>query len=102
MDPLTVTDIALPTGIGGLVLSLLWWIRARLGSGEIVIRARSAGDLMAATEAMRAERDAAIVDRDRALACAKCAEERADQYQERLISRLEALTGGTCGPTNTP
>jgi outer membrane murein-binding lipoprotein Lpp len=84
--------IATAYGPAGVVLVAgALWLRSRVSKGKLTIESQTARELQDKVDKANAERDEWKARAEKAEACAACAEKRADEYQERLIKRLEVL-----------
>ena len=83
----TIETIAVPGGLGAMLIWAWVWLRRRLEGGEISIRSRTSEELLDTIDDLREQLAAAEAR------CA-CAERRVDE----LIRHLH-LQGGSDGPT---
>ncbi len=81
----------LGTGGGATAIAFFAWIRGRVKDGLSGVDFWSISGRKLLKRAEEAEADRAVVEKslERERACRKCAEERADEYQERLISKMD-------------
>ena len=77
-------------GGGSVVLVILmWWIRS-----VVRVTVSTAADQKEKIAQLTAEVRELSKNLDRSKECLRCAETRADEYQERLITRLEEFING--------
>ena len=83
-------------GVVAVLATFLAWLRGRLMSGDIVVtlESRSGRKLKARAEAAAAALEAEKEARHEAERCARCAEQRVDDWQNRYIRRLEGQVNG--------